>query len=817
MTTTTNNDETSVPVDNKTISNVEKFVKLRVLTVGDGDLSLSLAIARAYGEWVSLTASTFLENETILKQIHPTSHIHLQELTSTYNIPILYSVDACRLDRDILGRVSRDHNPQKFDLVIFHHPHLGDEDDLYHGNEDDNANEEVRRRQAHCSLIAHYLDSAYSITDSVQLAINSTQYTSWNVEEAAQRAGWKLQSSIPVRHPFHRIFPTSLFPWNNYSDWQPPSPVNTTSHTSSSARRKARHALARYGYQHVRTTTSQSRTNGCITSSIQRGSVDMTGSSHYVFVKTNNHNACDRGLAQFPCISEERKSENSINDSNSTFTCTICGVHFATEILWKAHLQAPAKPTHVSSSLTSIPSSSSSTYLSTSTKTEKQFRISIKSDSENINVELYDNQATYFQQPSCNEYDDGADSESREDEDLNSTSRITVTVAPECHEKRLRWFLQHYASLHENQNQYSSENYCPKHRNDNRPFPKKSKREWQHWIQSGMVTVNGTVAFDDGRVLQTGWIVSVETTSNTTKGQSRQSRSRVEIVDTWRWNDSVTDGTCRQWFVVWKPAGMRTIGNFAESTLEQIFTRQQQEQNVSSTNYVFYRSLSKLDTGCRGLCVLEEQNQDGCRTSKTAMRLTQTFTGLVHGLVPDDWDQGVTMVFATNEIRRWKKRQDSSPRESTVEGALEARVQCIERSWNHPRENPGSNVPALSTVTIKMTTTRTTANETFCSGIAPIITHHLRKHVPPGYPVVGDRFVSTNEYLLLPRAVRNRIKHRLCMGCTEVTIIVSGDDQTPETTEEGQGKNVFHTKVSIPERWSAHYWREFCMNSQAKT
>jgi hypothetical protein len=229
---------------------------------------------------------------------------------------------------------------------------------------------------------------------------------------------------------------------------------------------------------------------------------------------------------------------------------------------------------------------------------------------------------------------------------------------------------------------------------------------------------------------------------------------------------------------------------------------------MSST--IFYRSLSKLDTGCRGLCVLEERNQDDCQTSKTEMQLTQTFTALVHGFVPD---AGINIVLATDGIRRWKKKQENGTEKRTATaGTLVACVRCIERSWNTPCENPASHVPALSTLTITITTTK----ELFCSGIAQILTHHLRKHVSPGYPVVGDRFASTTEYLLLPRAIRNRIKHRLCMGCTKVTMIVLGEKATSGREQEPRNK-VFHTEVPMPERWSAHYWRGFCLNSLAIT
>jgi hypothetical protein len=101
--------------------------KTRILTVGDGDLSLSLALARAYGNCVSLTASVLDSEEDMLKA-YPDAPI--KELKSL-NVEVLYGLDATQIHEKF---------PTKsWDLTCFHHPHLGlasllDKNEAEHAN-----------------------------------------------------------------------------------------------------------------------------------------------------------------------------------------------------------------------------------------------------------------------------------------------------------------------------------------------------------------------------------------------------------------------------------------------------------------------------------------------------------------------------------------------------------------------------------------------------------------------------------------------------------------------------------------------------------
>jgi hypothetical protein len=70
-----------------------------LLTVGDGDLSLSLALVRAYGDQVQVTATKIHPTATALVDMYPhAASIILQELESySPNVTVLFGVDATQL------------------------------------------------------------------------------------------------------------------------------------------------------------------------------------------------------------------------------------------------------------------------------------------------------------------------------------------------------------------------------------------------------------------------------------------------------------------------------------------------------------------------------------------------------------------------------------------------------------------------------------------------------------------------------------------------------------------------------------------------
>ena len=298
---------------------------------------------------------------------------------------------------------------------------------------------------------------------------------------------------------------------------------------------------------------------------------------------------------------------------------------------------------------------------------------------------------------------------------------------------RLRWYLQHCNDL-----------------------PTLSKRQWVRQIKNGHVQVNGTTVEDDSRILRKGWEVSVACLDHI------NSTPVIDVVDQWQLQGDIL-------FVIWKPVGMRSIGNF-DQTLEDAFTRQQNDQ-------MQYKCATKLDTGCSGLCVVSPGD-------KLLPQISVTFSALVHGIVPNKWKEGVSVQLP--EARRWKKRQTVS--------TCQARLCCIEQATLSTRvgedESQPFSIVALSTVTLE------TASGV--SGPCQAISYYLRKS---GHGVVGDRF-NTQEYLTLPRAVRNRIKQKLCIGCTRV-----------ELKNDGRPQASNH---AVPEKWRASYWQSFCISSMPK-
>jgi hypothetical protein len=91
--------------------------------------------------------------------------------------------------------------------------------------------------------------------------------------------------------------------------------------------------------------------------------------------------------------------------------------------------------------------------------------------------------------------------------------------------------------------------------------------------------------------------------------------------------------------------------------------------------------------------------------------------------------------------------------------------------------------------------------------LAQTIGYYLRRN---NYSIVGDR-MAVQEYNTLPRAVRNRIKQRLCLGCTGVRVNVAMKNNVDSSKQSSD--QCFETNHPIPSKWSALHWQEFCSNS----
>ncbi|KAL7466105.1 hypothetical protein ACHAXS_006408 [Conticribra weissflogii] len=94
----------------------------KAITIGDGDLSFSLALKRAYPQ-ISVTASTLLESHSELCRTYATATLTSKELLERWKERVIYGVDATKIEE----KVTVDSEEEKFDIILFNHPHLGDE------------------------------------------------------------------------------------------------------------------------------------------------------------------------------------------------------------------------------------------------------------------------------------------------------------------------------------------------------------------------------------------------------------------------------------------------------------------------------------------------------------------------------------------------------------------------------------------------------------------------------------------------------------------------------------------------------------------
>eukprot|EP00546_Thalassionema_frauenfeldii_P000015 CAMPEP_0178930812 /NCGR_PEP_ID=MMETSP0786-20121207/21502_1 /TAXON_ID=186022 /ORGANISM="Thalassionema frauenfeldii, Strain CCMP 1798" /LENGTH=224 /DNA_ID=CAMNT_0020607499 /DNA_START=776 /DNA_END=1446 /DNA_ORIENTATION=- len=135
-----------------------------------------------------------------------------------------------------------------------------------------------------------------------------------------------------------------------------------------------------------------------------------------------------------------------------------------------------------------------------------------------------------------------------------------------------------------------------------------SKKKAEQHIQNGCVLLNAEVLFDSSRILR--YKDEVELRQFEISTANSVSPSVVDIVH-----------QEADWVVGWKPVGIRTQGAFSEQTMESL---------VSKQLGGVYESLSKMDTGCGGLCVFWRKADDNVSSKPLVMH---EYTALVHGYV----------------------------------------------------------------------------------------------------------------------------------------------------------------------------------------
>ena len=213
---------------------------LKVLTVGDGDFSFSLALKRAYypSEIQLLVSTTLLDTEQELIDTYPTSaENNLKELKSSpESCTILYGVDATKLHLNECLVSSQIQHP--FDLILFQHPHLGYDSTLC----------PEQHCQNHQALLYNYFSSAMSLlamtkgnspkTSCIHVGLSRGSAERWKVQETARG----LHLILAWGSPFAASRPIL-----------PPIEERTTNNNQQASKSKGSrrgHWLGRYGYRH---------------------------------------------------------------------------------------------------------------------------------------------------------------------------------------------------------------------------------------------------------------------------------------------------------------------------------------------------------------------------------------------------------------------------------------------------------------------------------------------------------------------------------------------------------------------------------------
>ena len=275
---------------------------LRVLTVGDGDLSYSLALARAYGDRILLTA-TVLPTAEELVATYANAAACVEELRAR-GATVLHGVDATALAEHSEPRLG----PQ--DAVVFNHPHLGLAD----------LKETVAHARRHGVLVAHFLRSAADVLmpgGSVHLTLCGNQPKVWCAEEHAVALGFEQAQSTPTS--------TAQF---SALGAPPPAEAGWT------ARRRfrvgglgSRHWLGAYGYEHRRTQSD--------------ADMRVDNSVELVFRWPGEEAAAAVAAAAAAAGSNGGKA---CGDDGAVFRCAVCRHEFGSAAALASHVRDLALP-----------------------------------------------------------------------------------------------------------------------------------------------------------------------------------------------------------------------------------------------------------------------------------------------------------------------------------------------------------------------------------------------------------------------------------------------------------------------------------------
>ena len=216
-------------------SDVPPVPRRRMLTVGDGDLSYSLAIVRAYGEMLHLTATTIL-SETELVATYAAAAATLTELRER-GAEVRFEVDATSLGSAVPPLEIQDH-------IVFNHPHLGLADLA-------DVRAHARRHEV---LLAHFLASAAALVcrgGCVHLTLCGNQPRAWSIDAHSRRIGLSSPLPFDVTQP-GLILIDAAGAASRRMPLAPPEEGWAARKRFRNGTLGSKHWLARYGYEHRR-------------------------------------------------------------------------------------------------------------------------------------------------------------------------------------------------------------------------------------------------------------------------------------------------------------------------------------------------------------------------------------------------------------------------------------------------------------------------------------------------------------------------------------------------------------------------------------
>eukprot|EP00978_Attheya_sp_CCMP212_P037844 scaffold182037_cov44-Attheya_sp.AAC.1 len=564
----------------------------------------------------------------------------------------------------------------------------------------------------------------------------------------------------------------------------------------------SKHYLGKYGYRHRRTLGQH-----------YGGESDMNveKSLNFLFEQktpSQNHTTAPRPTT-------------IVTDCCS---CHICGMDVSTPDELTAHLEAPARPISTPTTMAkSLPPSDDGTGETSNIipkgKATTNKRKMIVESADGSPMSHGEKSVSHSGRELTRQSDDGTRREGIATVEANDNKASRVIVAKEHEGKRLKWYCRNVldSSL--------------------------TKKECDNAIKDGRVLVNQSPALDSSRILHEFDTVTLLHSSSQSHSHSQQSLdvpSSADLpstspVDTQQMHQGVrmiAHESDKSIMVVYKPVGIRACGTFSSKTLEGIMSTcapisQEEEQQQQ------WRCLTKLDTGCAGLCVMSStMPADNGTSSNINLEVTSVFTALVHGTVPHEWHvNGAWLTLDTQGSRQWKRKNrpdDDLSEDKLLSTATDNGLQVKSTEIISEQKAPGErifvkaissatccldvqkrrNVDQDDTVMPVVVSTIEISVSSQCSRLCNALCHMLRTKYQ--LPVVNDRFCK-QEFMTLPRSMRSVLKQKLCIGCFGVTL-TQHDKKTTTTTP--WTKTI---KVDVPYRMNASFWNDFVSNPQMRT